>query len=373
MNYTNKSRAIRCKAPKLADWQKAQLVALMDKYFQMRKTLFYYTGSARRENYAFENAADSLGYGSDLNNACMYIDSQGRYRYLINCGVFCQFVWMGRKVEDFISGGTAGETALKAYLDGNSEAPVENMLTEQPTITRNITTSLEENGKKWGYYFDFELSRKCFKAARQTDEAIPDEERTYFAYNSFYQPDLEAERQTKYPDLRVPLGFDGASAMAEELFRKGYEVHFDEMDVGDMVFFTSDVSDDYRNPPDAEDDDPMTGKVFRRITHVGLVYGFSDNGRPIIMDSSDAYEGVLSMGRTSMNIEYNEDGTPKTDNFGLCKTANLLNNIVMVARHPAAFGDKKPMPENFGFYRGIDVPGLQKNYTEKTGPFDGEL
>ena len=139
------------------------------------------------------------------------------------------------------------------------------------------------------------------------------------------------------------------------MYRKGYEIPVEEMDVGDMVYFTSDVTDDCRNPPEANDDDAMTGKVFRRITHVGMVYGFS-NGRPIIMDSSDAYEGVLSMGRTSMDSE---------DNFGLCKTANLLNNIVMVARHPAAYGNTKAMPDRFGFYRGIDVPGEKKNYTDK--------
>lgn len=189
----------------LSDAKKTQIKNLMTSYFN-NKTTFVYKGDIRRESYAYPNKLPSSGI-----NGCMNASN----KYLLNCSVFAQMIWMGRRIEDFINYPT--------------------------TPTTNISKAFD-----WGYYFDFLSAKNAYNVKKDGK---------LYGLNSY----------VNNAGNKIAITFDNAASMAEELHRKGYEIPYSEADVGDLVFYRSESLTD-------GDTDELEATSFRNISHVGVVY-----------------------------------------------------------------------------------------------------
>lgn len=250
-------------------------------------SLFYYDGTARRQCYAYTTAGE---ISTTSLTHCMNNDN----KYYINCGLFAQMIWMGRNIADF---GT--------------------------TPTTTISTAFN-----WGYYFDFLLAQNAFGVKKSNGN--------YYSGNTY-----ESGANTYF------ISFDNAAAMAFELYSKGYEIPFKQCEVGDLVFYRSDsISDSYN--------DALEQTSFRYITHVGVVYDIVD-GTPIIAEStsSGTYSNgcIGRCGVTTTSYTTSTGITKTLGSLGLTRGAGLSNRIVMVARHPAAFGVEGNVPTAFVVYK----------------------
>lgn len=262
--------------PSLSTSQKTTLKNLMTDYLN-QKSLFVYDGSFRRESYAYPSSVSSLSGSID---GCKY-----NGQYILNCGLFAQMIWMGRKITDFTS-----------------------------TPSTKINTAFD-----WGYYFDFTSCRRAYGVMKNST--------TYYTGNTY----LNASGD------RAFISFDNAAAMAQELYLKGYEIPYSEVDIGDMVFYRSDhISDG--------DTDGLEQSSFRYITHVGLVYNLTENG-PTIAECTNAFSSAL--GKSGLGNDVTK--------FGNVRAAGQEQRVVMAARHPVAWGHKGNVPTNFTTYRGADV------------------
>ena len=170
------------KTPQLEDWQKREIQDLMSEYFA-NKSKFVYDGSFRRSSYTYPNAVTTLNGGIE---GCMY-----KGKYVMNCGLFAQMIWMGRQISDF--------TAI-------------------PTTA--INTAFD-----WGYYFQFK-SRVAYGIKKNAS--------TYYSDNTYIND---------YGN-KAFITFDNAAAVAQELYKLGCEIPYSQADIGDLVFYRSkDVSD----------------------------------------------------------------------------------------------------------------------------------
>ena len=211
--------------PHLTDAQKAEMKSLMDKYLA-KTSLFVYDGSFRRESYAYPNSVSSLD--STNINGCKYND-----KYIINCSLFAQFIWMGRNIEDFTS-----------------------------SPTTNITKAFD-----WGYYFDFRECKVAYGVMKGSS--------TYYSANTYVNDSGNKSFIT----------FDNAAAMGSELYRHGYEIPYGDVEVGDLVFYRSDHISD-------KDNDGLEQSSFRYITHVAVVYDVKPEG-PIMAESTNAWTAAV--------------------------------------------------------------------------------
>lgn len=210
--------------PELTENQKIEIKTLMDSYLS-NKSLFKYDGTYRRESYAYPQTVTDL----DDIQGCMY----GK-KYLINCGLLAQMVWMGRSIDDF---------------------------TSSPSTA--ITTDFD-----WGYYFNFKAAKKAYGVMKNSS--------TYYSGNSYENDNGDKSFIT----------FDNAAAMAQELFALGCEINYSEADIGDLVFYRSEhVSDG--------ETDGLEQSSFRYITHVGIVYDKDEEGNLTILESSNAYSAAI--------------------------------------------------------------------------------
>lgn len=260
--------------PQLSQEQKNEIKELMTNYLD-NKNLFIYNGDTRRESYAYPKVRKSGIEG------CINSD----YEYYINCGVFAQMIWMGRSIEDFLE--------------------------EYPTVEINPVFD-------WGYYFDF--------LAAQTSYGVMKSSSTYYKSNTYINDS----------GVRKFVTYDNAASMGMELFYKGYEIPYSQIDIGDLVFYRTD------NEVDG-DNDNLEQTSFRNITHVGIVYDIDEDGIPLIIESSSAYKAAI--GCCSLSPEFG------VSTFGLVRGAHLTSRICMAARHPAAWNIEGSTPLYFETYR----------------------
>ena len=212
------------KTPQLEDWQKREIQDLMSEYFA-NKSKFVYDGSFRRSSYTYPNAVTTLNGSIE---GCMY-----KGKYVMNCGLFAQMIWMGRQISDF--------TAI-------------------PTTA--INTAFD-----WGYYFQFK-SRVAYGIKKNAN--------TYYSDNTYIND----------YGKKAFITFDNAAAVAQELYKLGCEIPYSQADIGDLVFYRSkDVSDG--------ETDGLEQSSFRYITHVGIVYDKAEDGTLTIMESSSAYKACI--------------------------------------------------------------------------------
>ena len=273
---------IAVKTPSLSDSQKSELVSLMDDY--LNSGLFIYDGSNRRESYAYPNYLESLD--STNINGCKYKDEDGNDYYIINCGTFAQMIWMGRAISDF---------------------------TETPSTA--INTAFD-----WGYYFDFLAAKRAYGVTMNSG--------AYYGANT-YTSDLG---NTLFKT------FDGAATMASELYAKGCEIPYSDVEVGDLVF--------YRSPSTIDGStDTLEQTVFRYITHVGIVYSVDPTYGPTIIESSNVWAAAI--GKCGLGNDVSK--------FGSVRGADQEQRVCMAARHPAAFGFVGNVPSAFEVYRGTET------------------
>lgn len=212
--------------PTLDDLQKSELQDLMTEYFA-NKSLFVYDGSFRRSSYAYPKSVNTL---NGTIEGCMY-----KGKYVMNCGLLAQMIWLGRDIEDFSA----------------------------KTPTAEIHTMFD-----WGYYFQFKAKKAAYGIKKNAS--------TYYSDNTYIND---------YGN-KAFITFDNAAAMAQELYAMGCEIPYSQADVGDLVFYRSkDVSDG--------ETDGLEQSSFRYITHVGIVYNRADDGTLTIMESSSAYKACI--------------------------------------------------------------------------------
>lgn len=266
--------------PELTVAQKQQIRTLMDEYVA-NKSIFEYHSTNRRESYAYTTI---LSDTSTSVKGCM--NTSGKY--LLNCGVFAQMIWLGRKIEDFTGHISKPSTAITKAFD-------------------------------WGYYFDFLGAKHAYKVTKADG--------SYYSSNTY----------TSASGSTIFITFDNASAMADELHRKGYEIPYGQADIGDLVF--------YRSNSDADgDNDNLEATNFRSINHVGIVYEVNPDGTLTILECTTAYSGT-AIGKCWL--------TPAsgTGTFNLMRGSHVNYRVVMCARHPAAYGDGGNVPTKFTSYR----------------------
>ena len=275
INKWNANTSTTFAYPTLTSAQRNALYDLTMSYVT-NTSLWVYDGSFRRESYAYPNTVSSISSGGI--KGCVYNN-----KYIINCGLFAQMIWMGRSISDF---------------DVN-----------------NISTTINTDFS-WGYYFDFYGAQRAYGVVKSDGG--------YYSGNT-YDNDSGGKGF---------VTFDNAAAMAQELYRKGYEIPYSQVDVGDLVFYRS------RNITDGTNN-TLEQTSFKYITHVGIVYAINEYG-PMIAESSDFY--TAGVGRC---------GVGGNSALGITRAADLDNRVVMAARHPIAWGNGGNVPSNFTAYRGI--------------------
>lgn len=212
--------------PTLDNSQKFELQDLMTEYLN-NKSLFVYDGSFRRSSYAYPKSVSTL---SGTIEGCMY-----KGKYVMNCGLLAQMIWLGRDIEDFSA----------------------------KTPTAEIHTMFD-----WGYYFQFKSKKAAYGIKKNAS--------TYYSDNTYIND---------YGN-KAFITFDNAAAMAQELYAMGCEIPYSQADIGDLVFYRSkDVSDG--------ETDGLEQSSFRYITHVGIVYNRAEDGTLTILESSSAYKACI--------------------------------------------------------------------------------
>lgn len=225
------------KTPELTTQQKTEIKSLMDSYFS-NKSKFKYDGTYRRESYAYPKKVSNL---NDVEG-CLYGS-----KYLLNCGLLAQMIWMGRDIADFAS-----------------------------TATTKITKAFD-----WGYYFNFKSAKKAYGVMKNSS--------TYYNANTYENDSGDKSFIT----------FDNAAALAQELYALGCEIDYSEADVGDLVFYRSD------NISDAEQDG-LEQSSFRYITHVSIVYDKTEDGTLTLMESSNGFTAAI--GKSGLSDEVSKYG-----------------------------------------------------------------
>lgn len=231
---------------KLTYEQKSALKNLMDDYFS-NKSKFIYDGTFRRESYAYPKTISTLDSNSNIAG-CMY-----KGKYILNCGLFAQMIWMGRSIEDFAA-----------------------------TPKNEINTDFD-----WGYYFDFQAAQAAYGVMKNSS--------TYYSSNTYENA----------AGGKSFITFDNAAAMAQELYVKGCEIPYAEADIGDLVFYRSDnISDG--------DTDALEQTSFRYITHVGIVYNKANDGTLTMMECSSAFAACL--GKSGLGTDVTKFGNVRAAN-----------------------------------------------------------
>lgn len=296
--------------PTLTEEQKAALAALADAYHKGNAN-FFYDSNIAHNNYA--------------NNSCW---DSSKSQFGLCCNTFVAFVWMGREATDFIGkDGTSYSNRIKKAFD-------------------------------WGYMFTFPDRRAIAGAAKR------DENGKVTEYYNFIQPngddtwsystnsryDSSYTDATKYPNHQRFNSFLNTDCVAQELYRMGCEIPYAELDVGDLVFTKE------RWKADSEKKTFENNIRWRNISHVLMVLEKAADGTMKFIECSYPVEGMpifkCSTGYDSV--------------WNTARAIDVIGNVAMCARHPAAFGksnmsdieyiDHVPMAYNTGYSQGQAIP-----------------
>lgn len=258
--------------PSLTAEEKQQIVDLCNDYFDKR-TQFSYGGTRFRNQY--------------VNTDCI-----SNNKFLINCGVFAQFIWMGREASDF---------DLSAY------------------------TNQIHKAFNWGYYFDFAIHKAIYglaKASSGTDA------QKYYGYQTPTDVDPYAFNAYTENGAMVWRSFMAAADLAEELYNMGCEVPRRAAEVGDLVFYRG---------PEYSGMTLETQLNFRNISHVGVITDIDYLGSGRMRTTEVTFRSDLG---TVAHLSLNE-----SDNSDKTRAGFYENRIVMIARHPHAFGIPTNVPD----------------------------
>ena len=333
----NEQEYDRLRIPVLTKTQKAEIQALLDKYHAAAKKTDAsgkYTGPFRYDGETVQN--------DYANSRCWreytYKDEK-IHRFAMCCNTFCEAIWMGRDVSDF-----EGKTG--------------------DTYSNKITKAFD-----WGYMFNFNDRKTMAGVAERNDPNNPKNVTLYYGYNnpngynstnyefsysvnSVYDPAImdSAVESGKFAKKQWFSSLMTQADIARELYKMGCEIPFEELDVGDLIFTKP------RYTLNSDYDTFRNHMWWKNISHVAIVYSKAADGRLTFMDCTNTiYERPL--------FKFSESG------FGVfytARTMNLTNNIVMCARHPAAWGksnmanidriDYMPMCYQTGYSTGQAIP-----------------
>lgn len=266
--------------PRLSAEQKAQIADLVVAYHN-NQSVFTYVFEPGRNIYT--------------DNGC-YTDAG---KVMTNCALYAQKLWAGVHPNTF--------KGKQSTFDGTLDKAFD-----------------------WGIEFLFP-NRQAAGVVHATNKTLfnftKPREDTYegsYSWNSYYGETSERE------DKQIFQGYYYACDMAQELYMRGFEIPMSEVDVGDLLFYKAPHMSDTIH-------DGMEEMAFRNIVHVGIVTNVSRIG--------DGKIGIShSMPYVSASQPFAYSNGWATSNFDKAYNAFLTNQIVMVARHPAAFG----VPSNLG-------------------------
>ena len=218
----------------------------------------------------------------------------------MNCNMFAQAIWGGIAPSTFIG--------MQDSYDG--------------TIQKAFD---------WGYYFKFPW-RKFYNVKNSVGELYgyvqPNDDNYQNAYSITTYYSTNASESEKY---QMPLTFMTAADMARELKFMGCEVPLSCVQTGDLVFFKAPRTDDNNS-------DDFEKAAFMNINHVAIVTNVTN-----ILDCDITFIDCSSYWTNTINTSKLSHSTMKN----AVQSLNLSNRIVMVARHPSAFGYTNDVPSTF--------------------------
>lgn len=329
--------------PTLTSTQKKQIQALMRKYYNVGKSKdaagnsngpFMYYGNTIRNSYA--NNSSWVETQKVTQDDGTKVDVE-RKRFGICCNTFVETIWMGRKVEDFLN--VKYEDCI---TDGGKFDGSKLKCKTKEEYSNEMTLEFD-----WGYYPEFTERKHISGLARlktdANDQIIYDEfgigEIT--GYYRFVNPNSETDptnykysySATTLYDPEVTIApckqwfhsFMTQADLAYDLYRKGYSIPVEELDVGDLIF---------NAPPGYHRNTELSTFVndmyYKNIGHVSLVYDKDENGVLTIIECTDAVNNMAAPIVMS--------GTNLASGWDKVQAEYLLKTTVMCARHPAAWG-----------------------------------
>ena len=212
----------------------------------------------------------------------------------MNCGNFAQMIWMGRSASDFIA----------------------------DSYTNIINKEFD-----FGYYFDFAYHKKAYGVFKNPDGRTDSEK-----YYTFQKPNESNgysynTQYAEYSKKQEWRWYMAAADLAYELYNMGCEVPRDELEVGDMIFYRDADYDGMRTE---------TQLNFRNISHVAIVVdtNYDGKGHMRCVECTD---------KTTPTIAY--CSIAENDMQDALRSVFYEQRIVMIARHPSAFGKGGNVPD----------------------------
>ena len=207
-----------------------------------------------------------------------------------------------------------------------------NFIDKQTSYDGSITKDFN-----WGYYFKFPWRK--FSGVKQSSGKLyglvtPNASSDIASYsaNSYYSVNgTEANGQFFYTYMT-------ASDMARELKFIGCEIPLSEVMVGDLVFFKASRCRDERLDDTVEN--TIEDGFFLNINHVAVVTSVTNLLEcNIQFTDCSSFWGTNTISNGSIN-----DLNVSTRRANGAHAADMTNRIVMVARHPYAFGITNSVP-----------------------------
>lgn len=275
--------------PTLTAAQRSAIGNLVNQYYNARINgsayNFVYTGGVDRNYYADKNCYNASG------------------QIKINCSTFVQLLWAGISPETFIGKQSSFQgSAIKAF--------------------------------DWGYWFKFPFRRLYNLTAPNGPTGkltmygyVQPDPATYegaYSITTYYSPNGTAEN--KY---QMPLSYMRACDMARELCMMGCEVPLSEAMTGDIVFLKAARLDDNQ-------DDESENASYRNINHVAIITNASG-----IMDCDLTFTECSTYFGSAIGVSK----ISHTSTANVFRAGEIMDRIVMVARHPAAFGIENLVPD----------------------------
>ena len=327
----------KSKYPKLTDQQKKEIQELAYSYHAVgygSNPTFHYDTNLIRNDFA--------------TNRC-YNPGNKHPSFGLCCNTFIEMIWMGRSVKDFTE-------------------------TDKDSYSNKITKAFD-----WGYMFEFNDRKRIGGVGRRDDNGKlieyygfknPNKDgvafKNSYSINSYFDYEITDSHENRelFLNLNWFRPFMHANDVAQELFRMGCEIPFEELDIGDLIFTAP------RGELSSEASTFFNDMCWRKIGHVVMVCDKASDGTLKLIDCSNHYNDYRqaiyrsSTGYKDPNNDFYLGGSEY--NFEVSKATEIISNIVMCARHPAAWGknnmegvehiDFIPMCESTGYSTNQAIP-----------------
>ncbi len=267
----------KIKKPSLSEEMKAAVVGLANAYYDNREMFSYYATTTRNE----------------------YVDNEASFgpsgRAVLNCSSFIQMVLMGRNYTDFESKENYSPAISKVFNNG--------FYFNFPMRTQAYGLAIKENDEVTGYYGFVHKGGDTYEGS--------------YSYNSHYSSGSQNLYKQTFNEFMY------APDMANELYNLGCEIDFGDLEIGDLVFFSSIDNKD----------GSFADTAFRNIIHVAMVENvYFRNGNKVVymIECTGTYGGY-----PRAIVKWSLFSSSDTDK---AKASFYLQHVAMCARNPIAFG-----------------------------------